>query len=79
MKIEDASSTDPDKIKAAFDKLDLMTFFGHIKFSTDSKTHGKQAGHDMVLIQWQKDASGNLTKQIVFPLNAKTADAQVRK
>ncbi|MGB8648682.1 MAG: amino acid ABC transporter substrate-binding protein [Anaerolineae bacterium] len=77
--IEDAGSTDPTAVTAAFDKFDLLTFFGHIKFSTDAKTHGKQVGHDMVLIQWQKAASGDLGKQIVFPLNAKTADAQLKQ
>ncbi len=73
--IEDAGSTDPKQIEAVLDKMDLMTFYGHVKFSTDAKTHGKQVGHDMVLIQWLKDSSGNLGKQIVWPLNAKTADA----
>lgn len=77
--IESANSTDPVKVKAALDALDLMTFFGQTKFSTDAKTHGKQAGHTMVYIQWQKGADGKLTKQIVFPLEAKTADAQERK
>lgn len=77
--IESANSTDPVKVKAALDALDLMTFFGQTKFSTDAKTHGKQAGHTMVYMQWQKGADGKLTKQIVFPLEAKTADAQGRQ
>ncbi len=77
--IEDANSVDPDKVKAALDKMDVDLFYGHVKFSTEAKTHGKQVGHDMVLIQWQKDGTGKLGKQIVWPLDAKTADAQLRK
>ncbi len=77
--IEDAGTLDPDKIKAALDNMDVVTFYGHVKFSTDAKTHGKEIGHDMVLIQWQKDSSGNLAKQIVWPLDIKTADSQVRQ
>jgi branched-chain amino acid transport system substrate-binding protein len=76
---EDAASVDADKLRAALDKMDLLTFYGHIKFSTDAKTHGKQIGHDMVYIQWQKDASGKLVKQVVWPLEGKSADAQLRK
>ncbi len=77
--LEDAQSTDQEKVRAAFDKLDLMTFFGHVKFSTEAKTHGKQVAHDMVYVQWLKDPSGKLATQIVWPLEAKSADAQLRK
>jgi branched-chain amino acid transport system substrate-binding protein len=77
--LEDAGSTDQAKVKAALDKLDLMTFFGHIKFSTEQKTHGKQTAHDMVYVQWLKGSDGKLATQIVWPLEAKTADAQLRK
>ncbi len=77
--IEDTNGVDAAAIKADLDKLDLLTFYGHIKFSTDAKTHGKQAGHEMVYMQWQKDTSGAFVKQIVWPLAAKTADAQIRK
>ena len=77
--IEDTNSLDQATLKADLDKTDLLTFYGHIQFSTDAKTHGKQIGHEMVYIQWQKDASGNFVKQIVWPLSAKTADAQLRK
>jgi hypothetical protein len=55
-----------------------MTFYGHIKFSTDAKTHGKQTVHSMVYIQWQKDSSGKLVKQIVWPVEAKSADGMLR-
>ena len=77
--IEDAGSTDQAKVKAALDKLDIMTFFGRTKFSTDAKTHGKQVAHDMVYIQWQKGSDGKLAAQVVWPAEAKTADAQLRK
>ena len=77
--IEDADSVDPAKIVAALDKMKLMTFYGVIQFSTDAKTHGKQMAHAMVLIQWQKDAAGKLATQVVWPLEAKSADPQLRK
>lgn len=77
--IEDANSVDPDKVRAALDKLDLMTFYGHVKFSTDAKTHGKQLAHDMVYMQWQKDSAGKLVTQIVWPPEAKSADPIMRK
>ncbi|MBI5032784.1 MAG: amino acid ABC transporter substrate-binding protein [Chloroflexi bacterium] len=77
--IEDADSVEPAKIVAALDKMNLMTFYGVVKFSTDAKTHGKQEAHGMVYMQWQKDASGKLVTQIVWPLEAKSADAVLRK
>ncbi len=77
--LEDAGSTDPAKVRAALDKLNIMTFFGLIKFSTDAKTHGKQIAHTMIYIQWQKGTDGKLAVQVVWPAEAKTADAQLRK
>src|SRR6266508_5448444 len=77
--LEDGGSTDPEKVRAALDKMDVMTFFGHVKFSTEAKTHGKQVAHDMVYVQWLKDSSGKLGTQIVWPLEAKSADAVLRK
>ena len=77
--IEDADSVDPAKIIAALDKLNLLTFYGRVQFSTDAKTHGKQTAHEMVYMQWRKDASGKLVAPIVWPLNAKTDDLQPRK
>lgn len=77
--IEDANSVDPEKIKAALDKLNLMTFYGVVQFSTDAKTHGKQIAHTMVYMQWQKDAAGKLVPQVIWPLSAKSADAILRK
>ncbi len=77
--IEDADSVDPAKIKTALDNMNVMTFYGVVKFSTDAKTHGKQVAHAMIWMQWQKDASGKLVPQIVWPLSAKSADAILRK
>jgi len=77
--IEDADSIDPAKVVAALDKLKLMTFYGVVQFSTDAKTHGKQVAHDMVYMQWQKDAAGKFVTQIVWPTEAKSADGILRK
>lgn len=71
--IETAGSLDPAAIKAALDGVDMMTFYGHIKFDTSAASHGLQIGHSMVYIQWQKDASGKLVKQVVWPAEGKTA------
>jgi ABC-type branched-subunit amino acid transport system substrate-binding protein len=72
--IIDADSTDPEAIKAAMDAMDILTVYGRIKFDTSEEAHGLQIGHSMVYIQWQKDDAGNLAKQVVWPLEGKTAD-----
>ncbi len=72
--IEQAGSLDTQAVKAALDSTDVLTFFGHIKFDTSAENHGLQTGHSMVYIQWQKDASGNLGKQVVWPLEGATAE-----
>jgi branched-chain amino acid transport system substrate-binding protein len=72
--IETAGSTENDKIKAAMDGLDLLTFFGHLKFDTSAERHGLQIGHDMVYIQWQKQGD-KLAKVVVWPEAGKSADA----
>jgi len=71
--IEQANSIDTEKVTQALNKMDVTTFFGHTKFSTDPKSHGLQVGHQMVLAQWQKKG-GKLVKQIVWPDAAKTAN-----
>lgn len=73
--IETADSFDTEKMKAALDSMDILTFFGHLKFDTSAESHGLQLGHEMVYIQWQTDASGNLVKQVVWPEAGKSADA----
>jgi len=72
--IMDAGSYDPDAVKAALDAMDILTFYGRIKFDTSAEAHGLQIGHSMVYIQWQKDDAGNLLKQVVWPLEGATAD-----
>jgi ABC-type branched-subunit amino acid transport system substrate-binding protein len=72
--IIDADSTDPTAIKAAMEKMDILTCYGRIKFETSEEAHGLQVGHDMVYIQWQKDDAGNLAKQVVWPLSGATAE-----
>lgn len=71
--IEDAGSLDPQAIKTSLDGMDIMTFYGHIKFDTSAASHGLQIGHSMVYIQWQKDASGTLVKQVVWPAEGASA------
>ena len=73
--ILDADSTDPMAVKDALDQMDILTFYGHVKFDTSAEAHGLQIGHDMVYIQWQKDDGGNLVKQVVWPLEGATAEA----
>jgi branched-chain amino acid transport system substrate-binding protein len=73
--IETAGSLDTQAVKAALDGLDMMTFYGRVKFDTSAESHGLQVGHDMVYIQWQKDASGALVKQVVWPAAGATAPA----
>ncbi|MFI5117020.1 MAG: amino acid ABC transporter substrate-binding protein [Terriglobales bacterium] len=72
--IEQAGSTDSAKVAAALNATDITTFYGRSKFATEANQHGLQAGHAMVLAQWQKDKSGKLVKQVVWPLAAKSAN-----
>lgn len=72
--IETAGSLDTQAVRAALDGMDMTTFYGRIKFDTSAEQHGLQIGHSMVYIQWQKDASGALVKQVVWPAEGKTAD-----
>ena len=72
--VENADSIDPAAIKTALDGMDLLIFFGQIKFDTSADAHGLQIGHSMVYIQWQKDDGGNLMKQVVWPAEGKTAE-----
>jgi branched-chain amino acid transport system substrate-binding protein len=72
--IEQAGGTDTAKVAAALNATDITTFYGRTKFSTAASDHGLQVGHTMVLAQWQKDKSGALVKQVVWPLAAKSAN-----
>jgi len=75
--IQQAGSTDTAKVKAVLDSMNLMTFYGDIKFDNTPKDHGLQVGHDMVYIQWQYDKQGKAVKEVVWPTAAATADAIV--
>jgi branched-chain amino acid transport system substrate-binding protein len=72
--IEQAGGTDTAKVAAALNATDITTFYGRTKFSTANNEHGLQVGHAMVLAQWQKDKSGKLVKQVVWPLAGKSAN-----
>jgi branched-chain amino acid transport system substrate-binding protein len=76
--IEQAGSIDQAKVAGALNKMDVTTLFGRTKFSTESKEHGLQLGHEMVVAQWQKK-DGNLVKEVIWPQAAKTADIQMAK
>ncbi len=65
--IETAGSLNPNAVRQTLETMNMMTFFGHIQFDTTTTRHGLQIGHEMVYIQWQKDSSGNLVKQVVWP------------
>jgi branched-chain amino acid transport system substrate-binding protein len=71
--IEQAGSIDTEKVTAALNATDITTFFGHVKFMTDPGHHGLQDAHKMVLAQWQ-NADGKLGRQVVWPLEAKSAE-----
>ncbi len=75
--MEKSGSTETDKVKAALDAEDMYTFYGRIKFNTTPKSHGLQDGHQMIIIQWQKDAQGKPQKVAVFPPAAATGKAVV--
>ncbi len=75
--MEKAGAADTAMVKAAMDAMDLMTFYGRLKFDPSPKAHGLQVGHDMVYIQWQKDAQGKAVKPVVWPEAGKTASALV--
>jgi len=70
-----AGSIDTAKVKKALDSMNLMCFYGHVKFATAASDHGLQVGHEMIYIQWQKSKQGKPEKQIVWPASAATASA----
>ena len=72
--IIDADSVDPDAVKAALNAMDLMTFYGHVKFDTSEEAHGLQIAHKMVVAQWQKNDAGELERVIIAPPDVATAD-----
>jgi branched-chain amino acid transport system substrate-binding protein len=71
--IEQTGSIDADKVVAALNDMDVVTFFGHFKIATDPGRHGLQIGHEMVLAQWQRK-NDQLQREVVWPKAAQTAD-----
>ena len=72
--IEQAGSIDSNKVAAVLNSMDVTTFYGRTKFSSAAADHGLQVGHTMIIAQWQKDKSGKLVKQVVWPVASKSAD-----
>jgi len=72
--IEQAGGTDSAKVAAALNSTDITTFYGRTQFATADNQHGLQVGHSMILAQWQKDKSGKLVKEVVWPLAGKSAN-----
>jgi ABC-type branched-subunit amino acid transport system substrate-binding protein len=70
--IMDAGSYDPEAVKQALDNMDMLTFYGRIKFDTSAESHGLQIGHSMVYVQWQD--GDNLHKEVVWPAEGATAE-----
>jgi len=71
--IRAADSVRVDAVVSALEALDVLTFFGRLRFETDPASRGLQIGHEMVFVQWRRDPSGVLTKEVVWPLGAATA------
>jgi ABC-type branched-subunit amino acid transport system substrate-binding protein len=71
-----AGTLDTQKVKVAMDAINVMTFFGRIQFETDPAKHGLQRSHEMVYIQWRRNGEGKLEKQVVWPPEVKSSDAQ---
>jgi branched-chain amino acid transport system substrate-binding protein len=69
-----ADSIDPEAVKAALNAMEIMTFYGAIKFDTSEEAHGLQIAHKMVVAQWQKNDAGELERVIVAPADVATAD-----
>jgi len=72
--IEQAGGPDSGKVAAALNSTDITTFYGRTQFATAANNHGLQVSHSMILAQWQKDKSGKLVKEVVWPLVGKSAN-----
>jgi branched-chain amino acid transport system substrate-binding protein len=62
--VEKTNSVDSDKLRSALGELEFMSFYGNWKIDET----GKQIGHAMVYVQWQKGE-----RKIVWPEAAQTA------
>ena len=76
--IETAASLETEAMQTAMDKEDMYTFYGRIKFNTTRELHGLQDGHDMIYIQWHKNAEGKPQKVAVWPPAAAAVDPILR-
>lgn len=72
--IQDSDSIETMAVAEALNDFDLLTFFGRVQFDTTEEAHGLQVGHSMMYIQWQPDEEAGLVKEIVWPLEAATAE-----
>ena len=72
--IEKAGGIDTAKVADVLNATDVTTFYGRTKFAIAANEHGLQVGHAMVLAQWQKDKSGKMVKEVVWPVANKSAD-----
>jgi branched-chain amino acid transport system substrate-binding protein len=69
-----AGSTDPAKVKAALEAMNIFTFYGGVQFDTSAEAHGLQISHEMVVAQWQHDDAGELVRHVIWPADVATAD-----
>ena len=69
-----AGSTDPEKVRAALEAMNIFTFYGGIQFDITPEAHGLQISHEMVVAQWQKNDAGELVRQVIWPADVATAD-----
>jgi branched-chain amino acid transport system substrate-binding protein len=72
--ILDADSVDSEAVAAALNAMDVMTFYGGIRFDTSEEAHGLQLAHQMVVAQWQLNDAGELERVIIAPADIATAD-----
>lgn len=69
--IEKTGSLDTDKIRAALNTMDIMTFYGNQKIDPNT---GIQIGHGMVIAQWQDSKKvvvgppGLAAGKVVYPI-----------
>ena len=77
--LEKAGSTDPKAVQAAANGIEipgseLVVPWAGIKFSTSGKEIGQNVLGSGLIGQYQKDASGNVVLEIVYPFDVTTAD-----
>jgi branched-chain amino acid transport system substrate-binding protein len=77
--LEKAGSADPKAVQAAANGIEipgseLVVPWAGIKFSTSGKEIGQNVLGSGLIGQYQKDASGNIVLEIVYPFDVTTAD-----